>query len=493
MDDETLEHMAEEFPETPLLCTVITLMGYALLNLIGQLNEFLNWTGLLRSKVTKETPKNKGFNPLYKDFEAFYTRNIYRRIRDCWNRPICSLPSSHFMMMERKTTDNGWTFELTGESKRYLNLGSYNYLGFAQNEGPCAEQAIESIRKYGIAACSPRTELGTHHLHVELEKLVAEFVGKEDAIVFGMGFATNAANIPMLAGPGCLLISDELNHSSLVLGCRLSGANIQVFRHNDMAHLEEILRKAVVYGQPRKYRPWRKIIICVEGIYSMEGSIVNLIDVVRLKKKYKAYLYLDEAHSIGALGKTGRGVTELLKVDVNDVDIMMGTFTKSFGSAGGYIAATKEIITAIRNQSHANTYAVSMSPPVCQQVLASMKIIMGRDGTDDGRKRIEQLAFNAKYFREALKRMGFIVYGNNFSPIVPMMIFIPGKISEFSRLMKTLGVAVVVVGYPATPIIESRTRFCLSASHTKEDLDDALEKISEAGDILGLKYLPAQA
>jgi serine palmitoyltransferase len=255
-----------------------------------------------------------------------------------------------------------------------------------------------------------------------------------------------------------------------------------------MHHLEKVLRHAVIEGQPRTRRPWRKILICVEGVYSMEGSLVNLPEVIRLKKKYKAYLYLDEAHSIGALGRTGRGVVEHFGLDVADVDIMMGTFTKSFGAAGGYIAASTDIIATLRSRSHAHKYATAMSPPVAKQVIASFEQIMGRDGSTRGVERIRTLADNAKYFRTELKKMGFIVYGNDASPVVPMMLFMPAKIAAFSREMSKRKVAVVVVGFPATPIIESRARFCLSASHTREDLKKALVHISEVGDLLGLKY-----
>ena len=167
---------------------------------------------------------------------------------------------------------------------------------------------------------------------------------------------------------------------------------------------------------------------------------------------------------------------------------MMGTFTKSFGAAGGYIAASKAIVNQLRQRSHAHMYATAMSPPVAQQVIASFEQIMGRDGTTLGQDRIRDLASNAKYFRSELKKLGFIVYGNDASPVVPMMLFMPAKIAAFSREMKKRGVAVVVVGFPACPIIESRARFCLSASHTREDLDKALASIDEVGDLLGLKY-----
>eukprot|EP00045_Choanoeca_perplexa_P010864 m.112831 g.112831 ORF g.112831 m.112831 type:complete len:501 (+) comp15421_c0_seq15:179-1681(+) len=478
----------EEFEETPLVVALITYIGYGILFVFGHLRDFLRYAGLERSKLAQEHPKMKDFQPLFRNFEAFYTRNLYTRIRDCWNRPICSVPGSHFDIVERVSPDYGWTFKHTGEKKTYLNLGSYNYLGFAENSGPCSDAAVASIAKYGVSACSARAELGTTKLHTELETLVAEFVGKDAALTFGMGFATNSTNMPILVGKGGLIISDELNHTSLVLGARLSGAKIKVFRHNDMENLESILRKAIVEGQPRTHRPWTKILIVVEGVYSMEGSVVNLPGVIALKKKYKAYLYLDEAHSIGALGSSGRGVCQHYGCNVDDVDIMMGTFTKSFGAAGGYIAASQAVIDALRTHSHSNGYATSMSPPVVQQVLTSMRIIMGQDGTNDGTRRIKQLAENARYFRQGIKKLGFIVYGNDASPIVPVLIFLPAKVAALGREMKKRGICIVVVGYPATPIVESRVRFCLSASHTRADLDKVLHAMDELGDIIGFKY-----
>jgi len=486
--NESNVEWAEDFEDTPLWVAVVTMIGYGVLFVVGHLRDFMRLHRFEHSNVPEEHEDQRDFNPLYRDFEAFYTRNLYTRIRDCWNNPIASTPGAYFDVVERKSNDYGWTFEMDGSTNRYLNLSSYNYLGFAENEGPCLEQAVAAVDQYGLTCSSPRSELGTTACHKELEHLVAEFVGKPAAITFGMGFATNSANLPALVGKGSLIISDELNHSSIVLGARLTGAKIKTFKHNDMAHLESVIRKAIIQGQPRSKRPWKKIMICVEGVYSMEGSMVNLPEVIRVKKKYKCYLYLDEAHSIGALGPNGRGVVEHYGLDTDDVDIMMGTFTKSFGAAGGYIASSKTVIDSLIGRSHANLYATSMSPPVVQQCIASLKQIMGVDGSDLGRRRIRQLAENAKFFRTELKKMGFIVYGNEASPIVPMLLFMPAKIAAFSREMKKRGIAVVVVGFPATPILESRARFCLSASHTIEDLRRALAAINEVGDLLGLKY-----
>jgi serine palmitoyltransferase len=220
-------------------------------------------------------------------------------------------------------------------------LGSYNYLGFGSFDEYCTPRVIESLKKFSASTCSSRVDAGTTSVHAELEDCVAKYVGQPAAVIFGMGYATNSAIIPVLIGKGGLIISDSLNHTSIVNGARGSGATIRVFQHNTPGHLEKVLKEQIAEGQPRTHRPWKKIIVVVEGIYSMEGEICHLPEIVSICKKYKAYVYLDEAHSIGAIGKTGRGVCELLGVDTSDVDIMMGTFTKSFGSCGGYIAGSK--------------------------------------------------------------------------------------------------------------------------------------------------------
>ncbi|KAK9959512.1 hypothetical protein ABG768_009635 [Culter alburnus] len=479
----------ESFEETPMLVAVLTYMGYGILTIFGYLRDFMREWKIEKCHIAREREEQKDFVPLYQDFENFYTRNLYMRIRDSWNRPICSVPGDKFDLVERSSNDYNWTFEYTGRVvKDVINLGSYNYLGFAENTGSCATAAGDVTVRYGVGVASTRQEMGNLNMHEELEKLVASFLGVESAMTFGMGFATNSMNIPALAGKGCLILSDELNHASLVLGARLSGSTIRVFKHNNMQSLEKLLRDAIVHGQPRTHRPWKKILILVEGIYSMEGSIIRLPEVIALKKKYKAYLYLDEAHSIGALGPSGRGVVEYFGLDPKDVDIMMGTFTKSFGAAGGYIGGRKDLIDYLRTHSHSAIYATSMSPPVVEQIITSMKCIMGEDGTTIGRSRIQRLAENTVYFRRRLREMGFIIYGNNDSPVVPMMLYMPAKIGAFGREMLKRNIGVVVVGFPATPIIESRARFCISAAHSKEMLDRALDVISEVGDLLQLKY-----
>jgi serine palmitoyltransferase len=331
-------------------------------------------------------------------------------------------------------------------------------------------------------------------------------------MVFSMGYATNSTNIPALMSKGCLIISDEFNHASIRFGVRVSGASTRVFKHNDMRELETLLREVISQGQPRTHRPWKKILVIVEGLYSMEGSLVNLPALIELKRRYKVssltcirgvstddhqfYLYVDEAHSIGAIGPNGRGVFDYFGIDTREVDVLMGTFTKSFGAAGGYIAGSKELIDRLRLRSHASTYAESMSPAVLTQILSSMASIMGvapplaapaADDSDnlsiisrppaygpapsstlpawltlstallhgtEGRERLRRLAFNSRYLSSGLRKLGFIVYGHRDSPIIPVFIYQPGKMPLFSQMMlhrvgadKT-PIVVVVVAYP---------------------------------------------
>jgi len=304
-----------------------------------------------------------------------------------------------------------------------------------------------------------------------------------------MGYATNATVLPTLIGKGGLIISDANNHASAIMGCRASGAKITIFKHNDPSHLERVLRKAISEGQPRTHRPWTKILIVVEGIYSMEGEILALPEIVAIKKKYKAYLYVDEAHSIGAIGPHGKGVCDYSGVDPRDVDLLMGTFTKSFASVGGYIAGNRDLIEYLRNTAFSALYDTSHSVPSCQQIISAFDVIEGIDGTGDGQRRLKQIRDNSLYFRQRLCEMGFVVLGNEDSPVIPVLLGAPGKVHIFSRECLARGLAVVVVGFPATPLIETRVRFCMSAGHNRADLDVALAIIRDVGDLVMMRYL----
>jgi len=245
------------------------------------------------------------------------------------------------------------------------------------------------------------------------------------------------------------------------------------------------LREAIIEGQPLHHRPWTKILVMMEGIYSMEGEVGKLKEIVAITKKYKCYIYVDEAHSIGALGKTGRGICEHCGVDPNDIDILMGTFTKSFGGMGGYVASSEEFINALKRQSAGAIFSTAMSPVICKQIITALDII---DNKALGRKKLEQIKINSNYFRRGLIEMGCQVLGDNDSPVIPLMLFSPSKISLFSRECYKRGLAVVVVGFPAVPLLQSRARFCISAGHTREQLDDALAKLTEITKLLSLRY-----
>ncbi|EEB07222.1 serine palmitoyltransferase Lcb2 [Schizosaccharomyces japonicus yFS275] len=429
-----------------------------------------------------------GYAPLYDDFDNFYIRRLQRRINDCFSFLIRGVPGRTLTILDRYSEDNNQTFKLTGGTTVALNVSSYNYLGFAQSHGPCAAAVEACMKDAGVATCSTNTVAGSFKIHREVEELVATFVGKPECAIYSQGFGTNATIFSALMGPGSLIISDELNHASTRFGSRLSGANIRVFKHNNAKDLERVLREAIAQGQPRTHRPYTKILVVIEGLYSMEGNFADLPSIVALKKRYKFYLYIDEAHSIGAVGPNGRGVCDYFGVSTNDIDILMGTFTKSFGAAGGYVAASKEIIDKLRVTNASYVLAESMSPAVLTQIKTSLLEIMDTSGVSDGLERIERLAFNSRYFRLGLKRLGFIIFGNDDSPIVPLLIYNPGKINAFAHEMQKRSVAVVVVGYPACPLLTSRIRFCLSSAHNKADLDYMLRACDEVGDLLQLKF-----
>lgn len=485
--DEHKEQKEHRDGQPGLLLSILVYMSYATLLGVGHIRDFLASIFLSGSKPPQ------GYAPLTSDFDDFFTRRAYGRLHDCWNRPVASCASTYIDVVDRaRVYDEYGSYTLdtkeTGKKIRCLNLGSYNYLGFGDAYSPTRNPVLEAVGQYGTTTCSARVDCGTTLLHRETERVAARYLGKEDAIIVGMGFGTNTTIIGNLCPQGTLIISDQLNHSSIVNGARSGGAKIQVFKHNDVKDLEKTIRTAIVNGQPDNRGPWDKIMIIVEGIYSMEGEVAALPEIVAIKKKYGCYLYVDEAHSIGALGATGRGVCEFTGVDPKDVDILMGTFTKSFGAVGGYIAADKNIIDFLRATSMSSLYSASISPPACQQIISSMKIILGEDGTDLGQKKLKAIVANSDHFRNRLIAYGFMVLGQDSSPVVPMMLFLPAVVTEFSNRCLQAGIAVVVVGFPATPLNAARVRFCISASHTIEELDDAAEKIYAISKDLGILH-----
>ncbi|RDL39633.1 Serine palmitoyltransferas-like protein 2 [Venustampulla echinocandica] len=480
---ELTEPVMDEPPYYYLLTTYIS---YLILIIFGHVRDFFGKR--FKPEHYRHLQPANGYAALNSDFDNFYVRRLKLRIEDCFARPITGVPGRYITLMDRKTDDFNKHFQFTGTYTETLNMSSYNYLGFAQSEGPCADSVEESIKKYGISSTSPRADTGTSDLALEVEDRVAKFVGKPAAMVFSMGFSTNATSFPALVGKGSLIISDELNHASIRIGARLSGAMISSFKHNDMADLEKKLREVISQGQPRTHRPWKKILVVVEGLYSMEGTMCDLPGLLKLKKQYKFNLFIDEAHSIGALGPRGRGVCDYFGIDPSEIDILMGTLTKSFGANGGYVAAEKHIIDKLRGMNADTLYGESPTPPVLTQIATALKIISGDLCPGQGEERLQRIAFNSRYLRLGLKRLGFIVYGHDDSPIIPLVLYNPAKMPAFSHEMLRRKIAVVIVGYPATPLISSRARFCVSAAHNKDDMDRVLAACDEIGNVLQLKF-----
>lgn len=472
--------------EPPYYYLITTYISYLIFIVLGHVRDFFG------KRFAKERyahlQQQNGYAPLNSDFDNFYVRRLKTRINDCFNRPTTGVPGRYITLLNRESHDHNLSFQLTGEQTECLNMSSYNYLGYAESVGACADDVENVVNRVGISSCATRSEAGTLDIHEDLERLVARFIGKPASSVFSQGFGVNATIFSALVGKGCLVISDELNHASIRWGSRLSGASIRIFDHNSMESLEKLLREVISQGQPRTHRPWRKILVVVEGLYSMEGTMCNLPGLIELKEKYKFYLFIDEAHSIGALGRRGRGVCDFYGISPSKVDILMGTFTKSFGAAGGYIAGDQHMIEALRLTNAGSVLAEAMSPIIIQQISTSLRSIALEIPGLDGVERVERLAFNSIYLHLGLKKLGFIIYGHDYSPIIPLLLYNPAKMPAFSHEMLKRKIAVVIVAYPATPLVQSRVRFCVSAAHNKDDLDRLLEACDEIGDILQLKY-----
>jgi serine palmitoyltransferase len=464
-----------------------TYFGYLVLVVFGHIRDLMGrLTGKSRYASELLPSLNGG---LVNGWERFYTRRLFNRIQDCWARPVIGRPSTWIEIASREFTPNQrmrTEWSASDKVKRVLNLGSYNYLGFADEdwEKVCGLQVREGLAKFGVAVSSGPISVGAVTFDQrQLEKEVSEFVGKDDAIIFGTGYATNAWTISKLVGPGSLIVSDSLNHTSIVNGCRASGAKTVTFQHNDAEDLAKVIEREA-FSDPQSTP--KRILVVVEGLYSMEGQVCNLKAIVDVCKKMKAFLYVDEAHSIGALGSTGRGICELAGVNPNDVDILMGTFTKSFGGLGGYIASSRSVCNLLRvHLARDSSCRSAMSPVVCSQVRRSLYVLRE---TEIGKRKILMLKENSMFFREELKRMGCTVLGDDESPIIPVMLYHPAKIAAFSRECLARGLAVVVVGSPAVPLEGARARFCVSASHSKNDLVWALRQIRQVAIMLNLRY-----
>ena len=417
--------------------------------------------------------------PLYGESrEDYYIRKVYGSSLDCFHRPIKGPAATIIKVCLRNEKYVENTKQLVikpGNYKEAINFGSYNYLGFGGYHEKVTPQIIETLKNSGSCMNGFAKEIGISNEQKNLEKMLAKFLHKEDCVVSSMGFTTNSTLIPILISKDDLILSDSLNHSSLIVGMKSSKAEIRIFKHNDINDLKSKLEDVKKNGLKNGKQP-SKVLVIIEGLYSMEGEFCKLKEIILLKKAYGFYLYVDEAHSIGCLGKTGRGIVEQLDCSFDDVDLLMGTFSKSFASAGGYIASDKKTISLLRNNSYSYVYGNPMSPVAAQQIVSCLEII----NSPEGRRKIAQLRKNSISLRTKFIDAGCHVLGDLESPVIPVMVYHPAKLKDISRICLKNGVAIVVVGYPACPIDACRIRFCISAGHTDEDIEKGFQVTLDA-------------
>ncbi|MFZ4411853.1 MAG: serine palmitoyltransferase [Bacteroidales bacterium] len=350
---------------------------------------------------------------------------------------------------------------VTINGKRVLMFGSNSYLGLT-NHPLIKEASIKAIEKYGSGCAGSRFLNGTLDIHIELEEKLAKFVGKEEALVYATGFQVNLGVISAVTGKDDYIILDELDHASIIEGRRLSFSNALKYRHNDMSSLEKALKTC----KPDKIK-----LIVVDGIFSMEGDIVKLPEIVELSKKYGASIMVDDAHSLGVIGKNGSGVSSHFGL-TDDVDLIMGTFSKSLASIGGFIASDKDTINYLKHNSRSLIFSASITPASTASVLAALDIIIREP------ERVEKLWANTNYALDNLKVMGFDV-GHTESPIIPLYVRDNLKTFKITKMLMDDGIFVNPVVSPAVSSDASLIRFSLMATHTFEQIDYALDKISK--------------
>lgn len=354
------------------------------------------------------------------------------------------------------------------DGKKVLMFGSNSYLGLTCHP-KIKEAAKAAIDKYGSGCAGSRFLNGTLDIHVELEEQLADFVGKEDALVYSTGFQSNQGVIPTVTGRNDYILLDELDHASIIEGARLSFAKTVKYRHNDMESLELCLQRC---------EEDRLKLIVVDGVYSMEGDITKLPEVVDLAKRYNANIMVDDAHGLGVLGKGGRGTTDHFGL-TDDVDFIMGTFSKSFASLGGFIASDKQTISFLKHNSRALIFSASITPSSAAVVLEALKIIKAEP------ERIEHLWNMTHYATQAFKDRGFDV-GPTETPIIPIIVRNNLKTFKFTSRLLEEGLFVNPVVSPAVSEDMTLIRFSLMATHTQEQVDYAIEKIVKVGKELGV-------
>jgi len=354
------------------------------------------------------------------------------------------------------------------DGKDMIMVGSNNYLGLIDHP-KVMKAAQNAVGKYGVATCGSRFLNGTLDLHVELEKRLAKFINKEAALTFSTGFQTNQGIISTLIGKGETIITDKMIHASIVDACRLSYGDVHKYKHNDMEDLEEQLSSLG--------KEMGKLII-VDGVFSMEGDLANLPAIVELAKKYNAKVMVDDAHGIGVMGKNGRGTSEHFGVE-GDVDLIMGTFSKSFASLGGFVAGEKKVISYIKHFARALIFSASITPASVATVLASLDII---ENEPERRERLWEITQRMK---TGFQAMGYNT-GPTETPIIPLIIGTDELTFMLWRLVKDEGIFTNPVIFPAVPQGQSLIRTSYSATHTDEEMDKVLAVFEKCGKQLGI-------
>jgi len=362
----------------------------------------------------------------------------------------------------------------TFDGKKVINLASNNYLGLTTHP-KLREAALEATRKYGVGSGAVRTIAGTMRIHMELEEKIARFKNVEACVVFQSGFAANAGTVSAILGKEDFIISDELNHASIIDGARLSRAKILVFRHKDTAHAEEQLASV-------KDQPGQKLLI-IDGVFSMDGDIGPLPALCDLAEKYGAIMMVDDAHSSGVLGRNGRGTIDHFKVH-GRVDIQVGTLSKAIGALGGYVCGTRELIDFLYHRARPFLFSTSHPPSVAATCIAAFEVL------EQEPQLMEKLWENTRYFKKELGNLGFNIGGRNTpaseTPITPVIVG-DGKLAmQFSRELFNEGVMATGIAFPTVAEGKARIRTIMTAKHTRAQLDQALATFKEVGKRLAI-------
>ncbi len=358
---------------------------------------------------------------------------------------------------------------LVVDGKKVLNFCSNNYLGLA-NHPTLVAAAKKATDEMGVGPAAVRSIAGTMSLHVELEKRLAQFKGVEAAITFQSGFTANLATIPALVSKEDVIFSDRLNHASIIDGCRLSGAKIIAYEHNDVKSLEEQIKANL--------KDYRRALIITDGVFSMDGDIAPLPDIYEVAKKYDILLMVDDAHGEGVLGKGGRGIVDHFGLH-GKVDVEVGTMSKAFGVVGGIVAGKAVIIEWLRQRGRPFLFSSAVTVPDAAACLAAVDLL------EDSTQLVDKLWDNAKYFKAEMKTLGFNT-GVSETPITPVMLGEAPLAQQFSRELFEAGVFAMSIGFPTVPQGKARIRVMISAAHAKDDLDQGLEAFKSVGKKLGV-------